>query len=153
MLAKRIIPCLDVRDGQVVKGVRFRDHRIVGAALSHKTRPAASQLTRTFGSLAAIGAPAPQTEFKIGIAAAKASLGEQHRDFGGGLGEALLSGANHHMTEARRQRQSGNRLAVRCRSPLLIDRVEPGETLTRLLDRSRGRRIEPTEGAGIGDAP
>ena len=25
MLAKRIIPCLDVRDGQVVKGVRFRD--------------------------------------------------------------------------------------------------------------------------------
>ncbi|EAZ0538377.1 imidazole glycerol phosphate synthase subunit HisF, partial [Salmonella enterica] len=23
MLAKRIIPCLDVRDGQVVKGVQF----------------------------------------------------------------------------------------------------------------------------------
>ena len=30
MLARRIIPCLDVRDGQVVKGVRFRDHEIVG---------------------------------------------------------------------------------------------------------------------------
>jgi len=30
MLARRIIPCLDVRHGQVVKGVRFRDHRIVG---------------------------------------------------------------------------------------------------------------------------
>lgn len=30
MLAKRIIPCLDVREGQVVKGVRFRDHRVVG---------------------------------------------------------------------------------------------------------------------------
>jgi cyclase len=30
MLAKRLIPCLDVRDGQVVKGVRFRDHRVVG---------------------------------------------------------------------------------------------------------------------------
>lgn len=30
MLAKRIIPCLDVRDGKVVKGVRFRDHEIVG---------------------------------------------------------------------------------------------------------------------------
>lgn len=30
MLAKRIIPCLDVKDGQVVKGVRFRDHQIVG---------------------------------------------------------------------------------------------------------------------------
>jgi cyclase len=30
MLAKRIIPCLDVRDGVVVKGVRFRDHEIMG---------------------------------------------------------------------------------------------------------------------------
>ncbi len=26
-------PCLDVRDGQVVKGVRFRDHRVVGEIL------------------------------------------------------------------------------------------------------------------------
>jgi len=30
MLARRLIPCLDVADGVVVKGVRFRDHRIVG---------------------------------------------------------------------------------------------------------------------------
>jgi cyclase len=30
MPARRIIPCLDVRDGQVVKGVRFRDHAVVG---------------------------------------------------------------------------------------------------------------------------
>lgn len=30
MLARRLIPCLDVRDGRVVKGVRFRDHRVVG---------------------------------------------------------------------------------------------------------------------------
>ena len=30
MLAKRIIPCLDVRDGRVVKGVRFRDHVDMG---------------------------------------------------------------------------------------------------------------------------
>lgn len=30
MLSRRIIPCLDVRDGQVVKGVRFRGHRVVG---------------------------------------------------------------------------------------------------------------------------
>ena len=29
-LAKRIIPCLDVKDGQVVKGVQFRDHEVVG---------------------------------------------------------------------------------------------------------------------------
>jgi cyclase len=30
MLAKRIIPCLDVKGGQVVKGVQFRDHAVVG---------------------------------------------------------------------------------------------------------------------------
>jgi cyclase len=38
MLARRIIPCLDVRDGQVVKGVRFRDHKIVGDILDLATR-------------------------------------------------------------------------------------------------------------------
>ncbi|MDT7525554.1 imidazole glycerol phosphate synthase subunit HisF [Pseudidiomarina sp. GXY010] len=31
MLAKRIIPCLDVRNGEVVKGVQFRNHEIIGA--------------------------------------------------------------------------------------------------------------------------
>jgi len=30
MLSRRIIPCLDVRDGMVVKGVRFRDHVVMG---------------------------------------------------------------------------------------------------------------------------
>jgi len=30
MLAKRIIPCLDVRDGKVVKGVKFKGVRDVG---------------------------------------------------------------------------------------------------------------------------
>ena len=30
MLSRRIIPCLDVRDGQVVKGLRFRDHVVMG---------------------------------------------------------------------------------------------------------------------------
>jgi cyclase len=33
MLAKRIIPCLDVKDGRVVKGVQFRDHEDVGDIL------------------------------------------------------------------------------------------------------------------------
>jgi cyclase len=31
MLSRRLIPCLDVKDGQVVKGVRFRDHVVMGA--------------------------------------------------------------------------------------------------------------------------
>lgn len=30
MLTRRIVPCLDVRDGQVVKGVQFRDHVVMG---------------------------------------------------------------------------------------------------------------------------
>jgi len=30
VLARRIIPCLDVRDGRVVKGVQFRNHEDVG---------------------------------------------------------------------------------------------------------------------------
>jgi imidazole glycerol-phosphate synthase subunit HisF len=33
MLSRRIIPCLDVRDGRVVKGVRFRDHADMGDIL------------------------------------------------------------------------------------------------------------------------
>ena len=33
MIARRLIPCLDVRDGQVVKGVRFRDHVVMGEIL------------------------------------------------------------------------------------------------------------------------
>tara|TARA_B100001029_G_scaffold77762_1_gene63597 strand:- start:524 stop:1291 length:768 start_codon:yes stop_codon:yes gene_type:complete len=31
MITRRIIPCLDVRDGKVVKGVQFKNHKIVGS--------------------------------------------------------------------------------------------------------------------------
>jgi cyclase len=42
MLSRRIIPCLDVRDGRVVKGVRFRDHVDMGdiVALASRYRDA-----------------------------------------------------------------------------------------------------------------
>ena len=33
MLTKRIIPCLDVKNGQVVKGVRFKNHEVVGSII------------------------------------------------------------------------------------------------------------------------
>lgn len=33
MLARRIIPCLDVRDGRVVKGVQFKNHEDVGGII------------------------------------------------------------------------------------------------------------------------
>ena len=38
MPARRIIPCLDVRDGRVVKGVQFRDHRDIGDIVEHALR-------------------------------------------------------------------------------------------------------------------
>lgn len=40
MLSRRIVPCLDVRDGRVVKGVRFRDHVDMGdiVALARRYR-------------------------------------------------------------------------------------------------------------------
>ena len=38
MLARRIIPCLDVKDGKVVKGVRFRDHVVMGDAVDFAAR-------------------------------------------------------------------------------------------------------------------
>ncbi len=38
MPAARIIPCLDVADGRVVKGVRFRAHRDVGDIVDHAQR-------------------------------------------------------------------------------------------------------------------
>ena len=37
-LARRIIPCLDVRDGEVVKGIQFRDHRVMGGIIELATR-------------------------------------------------------------------------------------------------------------------
>jgi len=37
-LDRRIIPCLDVRDGQVVRGVQFRDHRVMGGIIELATR-------------------------------------------------------------------------------------------------------------------
>ena len=37
-LARRIIPCLDVKDGQVVKGVQFRNHRVMGDIIELATR-------------------------------------------------------------------------------------------------------------------
>ena len=38
MPAARIIPCLDVADGRVVKGVQFRDHRDIGDIVDHALR-------------------------------------------------------------------------------------------------------------------
>lgn len=47
MLAKRIIPCLDIRDGRVVKGIKFANHRDAGdpiALAKRYTREGADEL-------------------------------------------------------------------------------------------------------------
>jgi len=38
MLTKRIIPCLDVRDGIVVKGIQFKNHRVMGNPIDLATQ-------------------------------------------------------------------------------------------------------------------
>ena len=38
MPARRIIPCLDVKDGRVVKGIQFRDHRDAGGIVEQAAR-------------------------------------------------------------------------------------------------------------------
>ena len=38
MLTTRIIPCLDVKDGQVVKGVKFKNHQVMGDILEFAKR-------------------------------------------------------------------------------------------------------------------
>jgi len=37
-VSRRIIPCLDVRDGQVVKGVQFRNHVVMGGIIELASR-------------------------------------------------------------------------------------------------------------------
>lgn len=47
MISKRIIPCLDVLNNQVVKGVQFRNHRVVGDILplaAHYSEQGADEL-------------------------------------------------------------------------------------------------------------
>jgi len=38
MLTKRIIPCLDVRDGMVVKGIQFKNHKVMGNPIDLATQ-------------------------------------------------------------------------------------------------------------------
>lgn len=35
MLTKRIIPCLDIKEGKVVKGIRFKEHQYIGEVLDY----------------------------------------------------------------------------------------------------------------------
>ena len=64
------------------------------------------QPARRLGAPALLAAPAAQAQLQIGVAAAEAALGQQHRDLGRGRAPAARLGLDQHMGEARRQRQS-----------------------------------------------
>ena len=58
MLAKRVIPCLDVKDGRVVKGVQFLGLKDAGDPVELAAtydRQGADELAKTFDIVARIG--------------------------------------------------------------------------------------------------
>jgi hypothetical protein len=55
--------------------------------------------------------------------------------------------------EARREGQSGERLAVRGRAAVGAERAKRGKAAARLVDGGGGRRVEPAQLAGIGHTP
>ena len=118
-----------------------------------QARPAPREASRRFRALAFVAAPAPEPLLQIGLIAAEAPLGEQNRDLGRGGGPAMLARKDQHMGEARRQRQFGDLAAMRGRAAGRVERAERPQPFARLLDRRDGRRIEPAQRPGIGDAP
>ena len=90
MLAKRIIPCLDVRDGRVVKGTRFTDLRDAGDPV---------ELARRYDQAGGdelvfldITASAERRRTVIGLAARVADVLFIPFTVGGGIGSADLAG-------------------------------------------------------------
>ena len=73
ILAKRIIPCLDVRDGQVVKGIRFRDHQIVGDILDARASAIATKARTRSCSTTSPRAPKAAASTATGSAASPRS--------------------------------------------------------------------------------
>ena len=90
MLAKRIIPCLDVRDGRVVKGTRFADLRDAGDPVELATRydrEGADELV-----FLDITSSAERRRTVIDLAAAVADVLFIPFTVGGGIGSADLAG-------------------------------------------------------------
>ena len=57
MLSRRIIPCLDVREGRVVKGVKFRDHVDMGDIVELAMRYRRAHQRPTRNGVVAASAP------------------------------------------------------------------------------------------------
>jgi cyclase len=90
MLAKRIIPCLDVRDGRVVKGTRFADLRDAGDPVElarRYDREGADELV-----FLDITASAERRRTVVALAATVAEVLFIPFTVGGGIGSADLAG-------------------------------------------------------------
>ena len=123
--------------------------RAGAAAASLRARPA-----RGLGAPAFLAAPAPQAQLQVGVVAAEAALGEEHRDLGRGLGPAARlrprSAYGRGAAAAAARRWRGRAAVGR---PPSSSAPSAEQALARLVDRGGGRRIEPAQLARIGDAP
>ena len=80
------------------------------------------------------------------------ALRNQRREVAGhSLGAELLR-ADEHVRESRMDRQLGHRSPVRRRDAGVVYGVQLDQQLARLGERCRGRRVEPGELRGLGDA-
>ncbi len=116
-------------------------------------RPPFRQFSARVGALPALAAPAAAPRLEIDVAAAEPALAEQHRHLSRDVRQPELPRAHQHMPQPRRERQPRDRLAVRCRASIRIERVERRQPRPRLLHRSLGRRVEPAQLPRIRHAP
>src|SRR3546814_18280735 len=79
---------------------------------AHKTGPPLYQRPARFGTLARLAPPTLKTLRKIGIIAAKASLGNKHRNFGRHPAQVPIARSYQHMRQSGLKREAGNRLAI-----------------------------------------
>src|SRR3546814_16916216 len=77
---------------------------------AHKTGPPLYQRPARFGTLARLAPPTLKTLRKIGIIAAKASLGNKHRNFGRHPAQVPIARSYTNMRQSGLTRGAGNRL-------------------------------------------
>jgi len=139
MLAKRIIPCLDVRDGRVVKGTRFADLRDAGDPVELATRydhEGADELV-----FLDITASAERRRTVVELASRVADVLFIPFTVGGGIGSADVAGE---ILRAGADKVAVNSAAVR--DPLLIaaiaDRYGSQATVLSIDAKRSGDRWE-----------
>src|SRR3546814_13858460 len=79
---------------------------------AHKTGPPLYQRPARFGTLARLAPPTLKTLRKIGIIAAKASLGNKHRNFGRHPAQVPISRPSQHLRPSGPTTEAGTRLAI-----------------------------------------